>query len=97
MQRIRSCAESREIQYLARTVSLSGTGGQMEAYAILSLALCCQCVRELPAAAGLVTVAGRHAEVPPSGLRVPHSDLARARVRMGEGKDKVPDDLHAVV
>ena len=36
-------------------------------------------------AAGPVTVAGRLGEVPPSGL--PHSDLARARVRTGGGKD----------
>ena len=28
--------------------------------------------------------------VPPSGL--PHSDLARARLRVGGGKDKGPDD-----
>ena len=34
---------------------------------------------------GPVTVTGRHAEVPPSGL--PHSDLARARVRVGGGKN----------
>ena len=40
-QRIRSCAESREIQYrvvgtIVCVVPLSGTGGQMEVYAILS-------------------------------------------------------------
>ena len=39
-------------------------------------------------AAGPVTVAGRLAEAPPSGL--PNSDLARGRVRMGGGEDQGP-------
>ena len=80
----------------SRTVPLSGTGGANGGLRHHSLRdSLCQCVRLLPAAGPVTVEAGRHAEVPPSGL--PHSDLARARVRVGGGKDnKGPHDRHAV-
>ena len=88
----KECAESREIQYRGYRSwhvqsGLAERGGEWRPTPFSSDSLSLRPLVTLPVAGPVtVPVAGRQAEVPPSGL--PHSDLAsRARVRMGGGKN----------